>query len=39
MTHYSRLSKVVIDPIGLPFCVLPVPKGSLTDDNAQRWDG
>lgn len=29
---------VLQDPAGLPFCVVPAPPGSLTDDNAQRWD-
>jgi hypothetical protein len=29
---------VMQDPAGLPFCVVPAPPGSLTDDNAQRWD-
>jgi hypothetical protein len=29
---------VMRDPAGLPFCVLPDPPGTLTDDNAQRWD-
>jgi hypothetical protein len=29
---------VMRDPAGLPFCVLPDPPGSLTDDNARRWD-
>jgi hypothetical protein len=29
---------VMRDPAGLLFCVVPVPAGSLTDDNAQRWD-
>jgi hypothetical protein len=29
---------VMEDPAGLPFCVIPEPAGSLTDDNARRWD-
>ena len=29
---------VMCDPAGLPFCVLPDPPGTLTEDNAQRWD-
>jgi Glyoxalase-like domain len=29
---------VMRDPAGLPFCVLPQPPGTLTEDNAQRWD-
>lgn len=29
---------VMRDPVGLPFCVVPDPPGSLTDANAQRWD-
>jgi hypothetical protein len=29
---------VLQDPAGLPFCVVPASPGSLTDDNAQRWD-
>lgn len=29
---------VLRDPAGLPFCVLPDPPGTLTDDNAQRWE-
>jgi hypothetical protein len=29
---------VMLDPAGLPFCVLPVSPGSLNDDNAQRWE-
>jgi Glyoxalase-like domain len=29
---------VMRDPAGLPFCVLPDPPGTLTEDNAQRWD-
>lgn len=29
---------VMCDPAGLLFCVLPDPPGTLTDDNAQRWD-
>jgi glyoxalase superfamily protein len=29
---------VLQDRAGLPFCVVPAPPGSLTDDNAQRWD-
>jgi hypothetical protein len=30
---------VLRDPAGLLFCVLPEEPGSLTDANAQRWDG
>jgi Glyoxalase-like domain len=29
---------VLRDPAGLLFCVIPEPVGSLSDDNAQRWD-
>jgi len=29
---------IMRDPAGLPFCVLPARPGSLTDDNARRWD-
>jgi Glyoxalase-like domain len=29
---------VLQDPAGLPFCVVPARPGSLSDDNAQRWD-
>jgi Glyoxalase-like domain len=29
---------VLQDPAGLPFCVVPAPPGSLTDENAQCWD-
>jgi hypothetical protein len=29
---------VMLDPAGLPFCVLPISPGSLNDDNAQRWE-
>jgi hypothetical protein len=29
---------VLHDPAGLPFCVIPVPAGSLNDSNAHRWD-
>ena len=29
---------VMRDPAGLPFCVLPTSPGSLTDENAQRWE-
>jgi len=29
---------VLRDPAGLPFCVIPEKPGSLTEDNAQRWD-
>jgi Glyoxalase-like domain len=29
---------VMRDPAGLPFCVLPVAPGRLTDANARRWD-
>jgi Glyoxalase-like domain len=30
--------RVMRDPAGLPFCVLPVSPGSLNDENAQRWE-
>jgi hypothetical protein len=30
--------QVMRDPAGLLFCVVPEQPGSLTDDNAQRWD-
>ena len=29
---------VMRDPAGLLFCVLPVSPGSLTDENARRWE-
>ena len=29
---------VLRDPAGLPFCVIPVQPGALTDGNANRWD-
>ena len=29
---------IMEDPAGLPFCVVPDPQGTLTDDNSQRWD-
>ena len=29
---------VMLDPAGLYFCVLPDPPGSLTEQNAHRWD-
>ena len=29
---------VMLDPAGLPFCVLPISPGSLNEDNAQRWE-
>jgi hypothetical protein len=29
---------VMRDPAGLPFCVLPISPGSLSDENAQRWE-
>jgi hypothetical protein len=29
---------IMIDPAGLPFCVLPQPAGTLDDRNATRWD-
>jgi Glyoxalase-like domain len=29
---------IMRDPAGLPFCVLPQQRGTLTDDNAHRWD-
>jgi len=29
---------VLQDQAGLLFCVVPAKPGSLTDDNAQRWD-
>ena len=28
----------LLDPAGLVFCVVPDPPGTLTEDNAQRWD-
>jgi len=30
--------EVMRDPAGLPFCVIPEPRGALNDDNARRWD-
>jgi hypothetical protein len=30
--------QVMRDPAGLLFCVVPEPPGSLTADNAQRWE-
>ena len=30
--------QVMRDPAGLLFCVIPEPRGSLNDSNAQRWD-
>ena len=30
--------RVLRDPAGLLFCVIPEPAGSLNDSNAQRWD-
>lgn len=29
---------IMRDPAGLLFCVIPGPRGSLHDGNAQRWD-
>lgn len=29
---------ILSDPAGLLFCVVPDPPGTLTDENAQRWD-
>jgi len=29
---------VMHDPAGLPFCVIPDRRGTLNDDNAQRWE-
>jgi hypothetical protein len=29
---------VMRDPVGLAFCVLPTSAGSLTDENAVRWE-
>ena len=29
---------IMRDPAGLVFCVVPDPPGTLTEDNAQRWD-
>jgi Glyoxalase-like domain len=29
---------IMADPAGLPFCVLPDPPGSLSEENASRWD-
>jgi hypothetical protein len=29
---------IMRDPAGLPFCVIPAPAGTLTDENSQRWD-
>jgi hypothetical protein len=29
---------VMLDPAGLPFCVLPMSPGSLNDGNAQWWE-
>jgi hypothetical protein len=29
---------VMLDPAGLPFCVLPISPGSLNEHNAQRWE-
>lgn len=29
---------IMRDPAGLLFCVIPEPPGSLTDQNATRWD-
>ncbi len=28
---------VMLDPAGMPFCVVPDPPGTLSDANAQRW--
>ncbi len=30
--------KIMRDPAGLLFCVIPVPQGTLNDANAARWD-
>jgi len=30
--------RVMRDPAGLPFCVIPEADDVLTDDNARRWD-
>lgn len=30
--------QVMRDPAGLLFCVIPDREGTLTDENAQRWD-
>jgi hypothetical protein len=30
--------QVMRDPAGLLFCVVPAKPGTLTDENAQRWD-
>lgn len=29
---------IMQDPAGLAFCVIPEPQGTLSDENAQRWD-
>jgi predicted enzyme related to lactoylglutathione lyase len=29
---------VMLDPAGLPFCVIPQGRGTLDDTNARRWD-
>lgn len=29
---------VMRDPAGLPFCVIAAPPGTVTEDNAHRWD-
>lgn len=29
---------IMRDPAGLLFCVIPGPRGSLDDSNAQRWE-
>jgi hypothetical protein len=29
---------IMRDPAGLLFCVIPEPPGSLTDENATRWE-
>jgi hypothetical protein len=47
MSHYSRLSKIVVDVPAAEHdrevafwsaAVVPAPAGSLNDGNAQRWD-
>jgi hypothetical protein len=30
--------QVMRDPPGLLFCVIPEPRGSLSESNAQRWE-
>ena len=29
---------VMRDPAGLPLCLLPMSPGSLTEENARRWE-